>query len=165
MRKFCLLCDTIDEQRSFRHNDTMKTPVQNDLRLVMALESTWIVCAHESQTSTSLCLHKSGSNGLFHTSSCRKHFDFSKVKVHDSVAHDQAICSPLRSLLQSVEREYQRSASSFQVHSACTRRTNNRNITCSDFSSAMDSLTQLFPRIRTVLNGRLNERSPVCSRR
>ena len=28
----------------------MKTPVQNDLRLEMALESMWIVCAHESQT-------------------------------------------------------------------------------------------------------------------
>ena len=34
-----------------QHNDiTMKTPLQNDLRLEMPLESMWIVCAHESQT-------------------------------------------------------------------------------------------------------------------
>ena len=32
----------------FQHNDIiMKTTVQNDLRLEMALESMWIVCAHE----------------------------------------------------------------------------------------------------------------------
>ena len=32
----------------FQHNDIMmKTTVQNDLRLEMALESVWIVCAHE----------------------------------------------------------------------------------------------------------------------
>ena len=35
----------------FQHNDIMmKTPVQNDLRLEMARELMWIVCAHESQT-------------------------------------------------------------------------------------------------------------------
>ena len=81
----------------FQHHDIMmKTTVQNDLRLEMALESVWIVCAHEksnnkettenkhahvsncARTSTSLCLHKSGSTGLFQTSSCRKHFDFLK---------------------------------------------------------------------------------------
>ena len=27
----------------------MKTPMQNDLRLEMALKSMWIICAHESQ--------------------------------------------------------------------------------------------------------------------
>ena len=121
-------------------------------------------------TSTSLCLHKSGSNGLFHTRSCRKHFDFLEVKVQDTVAHDQGICSPLRSLRQSVEREYHRSASGFQVHTAYTTSTSSRSIICSYFSSAMDSLHELFPRIRTprirtALNGRLNEGFPVCSRR
>ena len=40
-------------------------------------------------TSTSLSLHKSGSTGLFRTSSCRKHFDFPKVEIQDTVAHDQ----------------------------------------------------------------------------
>ena len=39
-------------------------------------------------TSTSLSLHKSGSTGLFHTSSCRKHFDFLKVEKQDILAHD-----------------------------------------------------------------------------
>ena len=157
----------------------MKTPVQNDLRLGMALESMWIFCAHESLTtenkracasncaltSTSPCLHKSGSNGLFHTSSCRKHFDFLKVNVQDTVAHDQGICSLLRSLPQSVEREYHRSASGFQVHTARTTSTSSRSIICSYFSSALDSLLELFPRIRTASNGRLNEGFPVCSRR
>ena len=54
-------------------------------------------------TSTSLSPHKSGSNGLFHTSSCLKHLDFLKVKVPDTVSHDEEICPPLRSLPQSVE--------------------------------------------------------------
>ena len=31
----------------FQHNIMMKTTVQNDLRLEMALESMWIVSAHE----------------------------------------------------------------------------------------------------------------------
>ena len=75
----------------------------------MALESEWIICAHEksnneetpenkhahvsncTRTCTSLCLHKSGSIGLFHTSSCRKHFDFLKVNVQVTVALDQGI--------------------------------------------------------------------------
>ena len=35
----------------FQHNDIMmKTTVQNDLRLEMALESMWIVCAHEKSS-------------------------------------------------------------------------------------------------------------------
>ena len=94
----------------FQHNDIMmKTTVQNDLRLEMALESMWIVCAHEKSnnkettenkracasnctlTSTSLSLHKSGSTGLFHTSSPQKHFDFLKAENQDTVAHDQGI--------------------------------------------------------------------------
>ena len=117
-------------------------------------------------TSTSLCPHKSGSTGQFHASSCRKHFDFLKVKVQDTDAHDQGICSPLRYLPQSVEREYHRSASGFQVHSAYTTSTSSRSIICSYFSSAMDSLHELFPRIRiprirTARNGRLNEGFPV----
>ena len=137
-----------------------------------------IVCAHESHTTkndckqactcielTSLCLHKSGSTGLFHTSSCRKHFDFLKVNVQDTVAHGQGSCSPLRSLPQSVEREYHRSASGFQVHTAYTTSTSSRSRICSYFSSAMETLHELFPRIRTALNGRLNEGFPVCSRR
>ena len=44
-----------------------------------------------ARTSTSLCLHKSGSTGLFHTSSCRKRFDFLKVNVQVIVALDQGI--------------------------------------------------------------------------
>ena len=104
----------------FQHNDIMmKTTVQNDLRLEMALESVWIVCAHEksnnlettenkhahesncARTSTSLCLHKSGSTGLLHTISCRKHFDFLKVNVQVTVALDQGIsrlCDLFRNL-------------------------------------------------------------------
>ena len=121
-------------------------------------------------TSTSLCLHEAGSTGLFHTSSCRKHFNFLKVKVQDTVAHDQGICSPLRSLPHSVEREYDRSASGFQVHTAKTTSTSSRSIICSYISSAMGSLHEVFPRIRiprfrTALNGRLNEGFPVCYRR
>ena len=84
--------------------------MQNDLRLEMALESVWIVCAHEksndqettenkhahvsncARTSTSLCLHQTGSTGLFYTSSCRKHFDFLiKLNVQVTVALDQGI--------------------------------------------------------------------------
>ena len=34
---------------------------------------------------------KSGSTGLFHTRSCRKHFDFLKVNVQVTVALDQGI--------------------------------------------------------------------------
>ena len=82
--------------------------MQSDLRLEMALESVWIVCAQEksnnwettenkhahvsncARTSTTFCLHKSGSTGLFHTSSCRKHFDFLKVNVQVTV-FDQGI--------------------------------------------------------------------------
>ena len=93
-----------------------------------------------------------------------------KAKLQDTVAHDRGICSPLRYLPQCVEREYHRSAAGFQVHTAYTTSTSNRNIICSYFSSAMDSLHELFPRIRTTrirtaLNGRLNKRFPVCSRR
>ena len=82
----------------------------------------------------------------------------------------QGIWSPLRSPPQSVEREYHRSASGFQVHTAYTTSTSSRSIICSYFSSAMDSLHELFPRIRitrirTALNGRLNEGFLVCSRR
>ena len=83
----------------------MKATVQTDLRLEMALESMWIVCAHEKSnncettenkracasnytlTSTSLSLHKSGSTGLFHTSTCRKHFDFLKVERFRILLH------------------------------------------------------------------------------
>ena len=45
MRKFFLLCDTVDDSgvSKQRHDDGDTT----DLRLEMALESLWIVCAHE----------------------------------------------------------------------------------------------------------------------
>ena len=66
-------------------------------------------------TSTALSPHKSGSNGLFHTSPCLKHLNFLKIKIPDTVSHKERICPPLRSLPQSVEREYQRSAPVVQV--------------------------------------------------
>ena len=107
--KFCLLCETIDDQRrSTRRLHDVDTNA-NDLRHEMALESVSVLmkvklrttanmragASNGALTSTSLSLHKSGSNGLSHT---MKEF-----------------CPPLRSLLQSVELEYERSAPVVQV--------------------------------------------------
>ena len=47
--------------------------------------------SNSARTNSPLCVHKSGSTGLFHTSSCRKHFDFLKVNVQVTVAVDQGI--------------------------------------------------------------------------
>ena len=97
------VCDvtrsTNAEGQTQRHDDVDKCA--NDLRHEMALEI-WIVSVHEKSeqlwttkrnwkqsvhvhrsvllTSTSLCLHKLWSTGLFHTSSSKKHFDFLKVE-------------------------------------------------------------------------------------
>ena len=111
----------------FQHNDIMmKTTVQNDLRLEMALESMWIVCAHEKPnnyettenkracatnctlTSTSLSQHESRSTGLFHTSSCRKTLRFPQSRGSGCCSTQSRICSPLLSLPQSVKLKYQR---------------------------------------------------------
>ena len=117
-----------DQQDDFMMWDTCAT----DLRLEMAhlsqcglsvlvivkprtTENKRACASNCALTSTSLSLHKSGSNGLFHTSSCLKHLDFLKVKVPDKVSHNERICPPLRSLSQSVDRKYQRSAPVVQV--------------------------------------------------
>ena len=120
----------------FQHNDIMmKTPVQNDWDLRWHLGQCGLSCAHEGQTknnwkkgacasncaltSTSHWLHKSGSTGLFHTSSCRKHFEFLKEKRSSYCCTWSRDFSSLRSLPQSVGREYQHAAyASIQVHTA-----------------------------------------------
>ena len=92
----------------FQHNDIMvKTPVQNDwdlrwhlgqcglsvlMKVKLRTTENKRACASNcALTSTSHWLHKSGSTGLFHTSSCRKHFEFLKVNVQVTVALDQGI--------------------------------------------------------------------------
>ena len=170
MRKFCLLCDTIDDQRrsTRRHHDV--DTCANDLRLEMAhlsqcgmsvlmkvkLRTTENMCTCASNcapTSTSLSLHKSGSNGLFHTSSCLKHLDFLKVKVPDTVSHNEGISPPLRSLPQSVEREYQRSAPVVQVSRYILRKPNPAAEASSVHVSQPRCNSHGFtPRIRTALN-------------
>ena len=153
MLKFCLLCDTIDDQgRSTRRLRDVDT-YANDLRLEMAhlspcgmsvlmkvklrtTENQRACASNCALTSTSLSLHESGSNGLFHASSCLKHLDFLRVKVPDTVSHNEGICPPLRSLPQSVEREYRRSAPVVQVHTAYTK-SSNRSIVCACFSTTL----------------------------
>ena len=92
----------------FQHNDIMmKTPVQNDwdlrwhlgqcglsvlMKVKLRTTENKRACASNcALTSISHWLHKSGSTGLFHTSSCRKHFEFLKVNVQVTVALDQGI--------------------------------------------------------------------------
>ena len=132
MRKFCLLCDTIDDQRGSTRRLYDVDTLANDLRLEMAhlsqcgmsvlmevklrkTENKHAGAPHSALTSTSLKLHKSRSNGLFHPSSRRKHLDFLKVQVPDTVAHAKKESVHLCSLPQSVEREYQRSVPVVQV--------------------------------------------------
>ena len=177
----------------FQHNDIMmKTTVQNDLRLEMALESMWIVCAHEKSnnlettenkracasnctlTSTSLSLHKSGSTGLFHTSSCRKHFDFLKVEVQDTVAHNQGfahLCDLFHNLWNWNINDLLRSSRfPYTYHAYQMQQLKHRlYVLLNHAVPAMDSFHGVTPRIRTdwirtALNGRLNEALPVCSR-
>ena len=107
MRKFCLLCETIDDQRrSTRRLHDVDT-CANDSRHEMALESMSVLMkvnlrttAHMrarasncALTSTSLSLDKFGPNGLSHASSCLKHLDFLKVKVPDAASHNEGILS------------------------------------------------------------------------
>ena len=130
MRNFCLLCDTIDDQRRSRRRLHDVDTNANDLRLEMAHLSqcgTSVLmkvklrttdnkraCASNcAQTSTSLS--QQVSIGLFDTSSLLNRIEFLKVKVPDPVSHNEGTCPPLRSLPQSVEREYQRSAPVVQV--------------------------------------------------
>ena len=104
-------------------------------------------------TSTSLPQHKSGSTGLFHTSSCLKHLDFLRVKVSDTVSHNEGICLPLRSLPLSVEREYQRSAPVLQVSKYILRVPNPATEASSVHASQPRCSCHGFTRlIRTALN-------------
>ena len=170
MRKFCSLCDTIDDQwRSTRRLHDVDA-CANDLRLEMAhlsqcgmsvlmnvklrtTENERACASNCALTSTSLSLHKSGSNGLFHTSSCLKHLDFLKEKVPDTVSHIEGICPPLRSLPQSVEREHQRcsSRSDFQVH---TVRIPHPATEASSVHASQPRCNshRFTPRIRTAMN-------------
>ena len=78
---------------------------------------------------------------------------------------DSPLSAPVARVVDLWNEKYHRSALGF-VHRACTTSTSNRVLRCSYSSSAMDSLLELFPRIRTrwirtALDGRLNERFPV----
>ena len=118
LRKFCLLCDTIDDQRrsTRRLHDVdsgMSVLVKVKLRTTekqacMRIE----LCSDKHITLTTHVY------GLFHTSSCRKNLDFLKVKVPGAVSHNEGICPLLRSLPQSVEREYQRFAPAYTKYSS-----------------------------------------------
>ena len=97
-------------------------------------------------TSTSLSLHKSGPNGLFQTSSWLKHLDFLKVKVPDTVSHNEGICPPLRSLPQ-------RSAPLVQVSRYILRIPNPETEASSVHASQPRCNSHGFtPRIRIALN-------------
>ena len=170
LRKFCLLCDTIDDPRRSTTRLHDVDTCANDLRLEMAhlsqcglsvlmkvklrtFENKRACASTSPLTSTSLSLHKSESNGLFHTSSCRKHLDFLKVKVPDTVSHKEGICPPLRSLPQSVEREYQRSAPVVQVSRYILRKPNSAAEASSVHAfQARCNSHRFTPRIRTALN-------------
>ena len=170
MRKFCLHCDTIDDRRrSTRRLHDVDT-CATDLRLEMAhlsqcglsvlvivkprtTENKRACASNCALTSTSLSLHKSGSNGLFHTSSCLKHIDFLKVKVPDTVSHNERICPPLRPLSQSVDLKYQRSAPVVQVSKYILRIPNPATKASSVHASQPRCNSHGFsPRIRTALN-------------
>ena len=78
---------------------------------------------------------------------------FPKVKVPDAVSHNEGICPPLRSLPQSVEREYQRSAPVVQVSRHILRIPNPANEASSVHASQPRCSSHGFtPRIRTALN-------------
>ena len=66
-------------------------------------------------TSTSFCQHKIGSNDLLHTWSCRRTRRFPQSKGSGYCCTRSRICSPLRSLPQSVKLEYSRFAPALQV--------------------------------------------------
>ena len=170
LRKFCLLCDTVDDQRrSTRRLHDVDT-CANDLRLEMAhlsqcgmsvlmevmlrtTENKRACASNCALTSTPLSLHKSGSISLFHTSSCLKHLDFLKVKVPDTVSHNEGICPPPRALPQSVEREYQRSAPVVRVSRYILCFPNPATEASSVHASQPRCNSRGFtPRIRTALN-------------
>ena len=120
------------------------------------------------QLKTSVHVHRTVSTGLLHTSSCREHFDFSKLRF-------RILLHTIKDLLTSaISSTFCGTGISticygFQVHTAYTTNTSSRSIFCLYFSSTMDSLCEFFPRIRpnqirTALNGRLNEGLPVYSR-
>ena len=129
MRMFCSLCDTIDDQRSSTRRLHDVDTCANDLRLEMALlrQCGKSVLVHVKQRTTEnsmrikLCSDKhitlTTQVWIERPVSCKlmPETDFLKVKVPDTVSHNEEICSPLRSPPQSVEREYQRSAPVFQV--------------------------------------------------
>ena len=170
----------------FQHNDNMKkTHVQNGLRLEMALDSMWIVCVHESQTAKNnwkqacMCIELCSNNYItlstqiwiewpvwykltletlwFHQSKR------SRILLHTikGFAH---LCDLFLNLWNENIIDLLQ-VSRYILHTTCT---SSRSIICSCLSSAVDPLRELFPRIRiprirTALNGRLNEGFPVCS--
>ena len=121
-------------QRSFNTNDIMmKTTVQNDLRLEMALESMWIVCAHEKSKQlrdnwkqACTCIELYPDKHIVQSTQIWLNWPLSHKLKPETLRFPQSrgsgycctqsrICSPLRSLPQSVELEYQRSALVVQV--------------------------------------------------
>ena len=66
------------------------------------------------------CPHKSGSTGLFRTSSCQKHFDFFTVHVQVTVAFDQQIYRLNDYISKFAVQEYQHTAhTNVKVQTAC----------------------------------------------
>ena len=161
----------------------MKTLCKIDLGLEMALESMRIVCVHESQTKnnwtqTCMCIELRSDK---HITLTTQQGPVSYKLMPETIRFPQSkisgyCCTRSRDLLASAisssicGTRISSICFKFQVHTAYTTSTSSRSIICSHVSSAMDSLHELFPRIRitrirTALNGRLNEGFPVCSRR
>ena len=124
-------------------------------------------------TSTPLSLHKSGSTGLFHTSSCRKHFDFLKVEVQDTAAHNQGfahLCDLFHNLVNwNINDLLSLSKFPSTYHAYQIPAAEASSVRASQPRCIMDPFHEVTPRIRTyrirtALNGRLNEGLPVCSR-
>ena len=157
-----------DQQDDFM----MWTTCANDLRHEMALESRSVLMkvnqrttenmrartSNFALTSTSLSSHKSGSNGLSHTSSCLKHLDFLKVKLPDTASHNEEILSTsvlnlwnwnINDLLWS--SRFPNTYHAYQIqqlkHRLC--------VLLNHAVPAMDSLHGVTPRIRTTIERRI----------
>ena len=174
LRKFCLLCDTIDDQRSF---NTTTSWWRRLCKMIGVL--TWPLSQWGSSVLMKIKLRTTDykracatDRALTSTSFCTQIWiewpvtyklmpetlRFPQSRGSRYCSTQSRICSPLRSLTQFVEREYHRSSSDFLVHTAYTTSTSSWSIICSYFSSVMNSLHELFPsiritRIRTALNG------------
>ena len=111
-----------------------------------------------AQTSTSLCLHKYGSTGLFHTSSCWKHFDFLIVEVQGTVAHNQGfahLCSLFHILLNwNINDLLRLSRFPNTYHAYQIQQLKHRLCVLLNHAvPAMDSFHGVTPRIRTNQSG------------